>query len=233
MKVLLACEESQAVCKEFRLLGHEAYSCDLQDESGGHPEWHIKGDALEVARSQNWDLVISFPPCTHLAVSGARWFERKRLSGEQEIGIKFFLEMWRLSNCTENPIGIMNSQDYLKKWFPDIFNYAISIGYPFKPTQVIQPYYFGDSAQKTTCLWLKGLKPLYHNSAPNLFDLEVSHVSKGEFYQWVDKKTKKIKRQPKWYAEAFMFSKEPGKERSKTFAGIAKAMAKQWAPIIK
>ena len=109
----------------------------------------------------------------------------------------------------ENPVGIMSK----------IYR---------KPDQIIQPYYFGDMAQKTTCLWLKNIPKLYHNSEPNLFDDLVTHTSKGEFYEWVDKKTGKKKRQPKWYAEAFMYEKEHGKERSKTFPGIAKAMAEQW-----
>jgi hypothetical protein len=98
-----------------------------------------------------------------------------------------------------------------------------------KPDQVIQPYYFGDEFQKTTCLWLKNVPKLFHNSAPNLFNEPITHVGKGEFFQWTDKKTRKQKRQPKWYADAFMYNKELiGKMRSKTFPGIAKAMATQW-----
>lgn len=211
MKILLACEESQAVCKEFRLRGHEAYSCDIQECSGGHPEWHFKQDVFEVIE-MGWDMMIAFPPCTHLAVSGAAHFEKKRQDGRQQEGIYFFM---RIVNAPieriaiENPVGIMSK----------IYR---------KPDQVIHPYYFGDEAQKTTCLWLKNLPKLYHNEKPNLFDQDITHVGKGEFYEWVDKKTGKTKRQPKWYAEAFMHSKEHGKERSKTFPGIAKAMATQW-----
>jgi hypothetical protein len=111
----------------------------------------------------------------------------------------------------ENPIGVMS-----KIYKP--------------PTQKIQPYYFGDEAQKTTCLWLKNLPPLYHNSAPNLFDDEITHVSKGEMFEWVDGKTGKLKRQPKWYADAFKLNpEERSKVRSKTFPGIAEAMANQWS----
>ena len=215
MRVLIACEESQAVCKEFRKLGHEAFSCDIQECSGGHPEWHYQQDVFEVI-DMGWDMMIAFPPCTHLAVSGAAWFEEKRKDGRQQQGIDFFMKIvnapiQRIS--VENPVGIMNK----------IYR---------KPDQVIQPYYFGDEFQKTTCLWLKNLPPLYHNATPNLFDDVVTHTNKGEFFEWVDKKTGKKKKQPKWYADAFMYNKELiGKLRSKTFPGIAKAMAEQWGKL--
>jgi len=215
MKVLLACEESQAVCIEFRKLGIEAFSCDIQDCSGGHPEWHFKQDVFEVI-NMGWYLMIAFPPCTHLAVSGAAHFAKKRADGRQKEGVDFFL---KIANAPieriaiENPVGIMSN-------------------YFRKPDQIIQPYFFGDQAQKTTCLWLKNLPPLYHNSAPNLFDQEITHVGKGEFFEWVDKKTGKIKRQPMWFANAFFNGNDHGKERSKTFPGIAKAMAKQWGEYI-
>lgn len=213
MKILIACEESQAVCIEFRKLGFEAFSCDIQDCSGGHPEWHIKDDILKVM-NDNWDCMISFPPCTHLAVSGAAWFEQKRKDGRQQQGIDFFMQIVNSPikyKAIENPVGIM-SKLYRK------------------PDQVIQPYYFGDEAQKTTCLWLFNLPPLYHNEKPNLFDDNVTHCYKGDMYEWVDGKTGKIKRQPLWYAEAFLKkgTKNIGFERSKTFPGIAKAMANQW-----
>ena len=213
MRVLLACEESQAVCIEFRKLGHEAFSCDIQECSGGHPEWHFKQDVFEVI-DMGWDLMIAFPPCTHLAVSGAAWFAKKRADGRQQEGIDFFLKIANApidKIAIENPVGIMS-------------------GLYRKPSQVIQPYFFGDQAQKTTCLWLKNLPPLYHNSAPNLFDSNVTHVYKGDMYEWIDGKTGKKKRQPMWYAEAFLKrgTKNIGFERSKTFPGIAKAMAQQW-----
>jgi site-specific DNA-cytosine methylase len=214
MKILLACEESQAVCKQMRKRGHEAFSCDILPCSGGHPEWHIQGDVLEVI-TQDWDMMIAFPPCTHLAVSGAAWFEQKRKDGRQQQAIDFFMKLVNApidKIAIENPVGIMSK----------IYR---------KPDQVIQPYFFGDPHQKTTCLWLKNLPPLYHNAKPNLFDSVVTHVEKGEFYEWVDKKTGKKKKQPMWYAEAFIMhdkTGERGKIRSKTFPGIARAIASQW-----
>jgi hypothetical protein len=214
MKVLIACEESQAVCKEFRNKGFEAYSCDIQDCSGNHPEWHIKDDVLKVI-TEKWDVMIAFPPCTHLAVSGAAWFEQKKKDGRQQQGIDFFMSIINAPIkhiAVENPIGIMSK----------IYR---------KPDQIIQPYYFGDKAQKSTCLWLKNLPLLYHNDKPNLFDNNITHTDKGEFYEWIDSKTGKIKKQPLWYANAFINKKDKnsvGFERSKTFPGIAKAMADQW-----
>lgn len=216
MKVLLACEESQAVCIEFRKLGHEAFSCDILPCSGGHPEWHIQEDVLQVIERENWDMMIAFPPCTHLTVSGAAWFEQKRKDGRQQSGIDFFMKIVNApieKIAVENPIGIMSK----------IFR---------KPDQIIQPYFFGDEFQKTTCLWLKNLPKLYHNDRPNLFDNKITHVSKGEFYEFTSKKGVK-KRQPMWFAEARGFNgkkqtEDSGKIRSKTFPGIAKAMAQQW-----
>lgn len=214
MKVLIACEESQAVCIEFRKLGIEAFSCDIQECSGGYPEWHIKGDVLEQL-DKGWNMMIAFPPCTHLAVSGAAWFEQKRKDGRQQEGIDFFM---KIANAPidriaiENPIGIMSK----------IYR---------KPDQVIQPYYFGDEFQKTTCLWLKNLPKLFHNSAPNLFNDPITHVGKGEFCTWVDGKTGKIKQKSIFMERGFKHH-ERGKARSKTFPGIAKAMAEQWGKLI-
>lgn len=218
MRVLLACEESQAVCIEFRKLGHEAFSCDIQECSGGHPEWHYKEDVFEVIE-KGWDLMIAFPPCTHLAVSGAPHFEQKRKDGRQQEGIDFFMKMVNApidKIAIENPIGIMSNTYKL-------------------PNQIIQPYFFGDPFQKSTCLWLKNLPNLYHNSIPNLFGDEITHSNKNEleYFEWIDKKGNK-KRQPMWYYEAFKNAKtkeERSKLRSKTFPGIAKAMAKQWGKI--
>ena len=112
MKVLVACEESQTVCKAFRELGHEAYSCDIQPCSGGHPEWHIQEDLLSGVMCRYWDMMIAFPPCTDLAVSGAKWFKQKQEDGRQQKSIEFFM---RIANCNkiskraiENPIGIMS-----------------------------------------------------------------------------------------------------------------------------
>jgi hypothetical protein len=215
MRILIACEESQAVCKEFRKLGHESYSCDILDCSGGHPEWHIKDDVIKVI-NDSWDMMIAFPPCTHLAVSGARHFEQKRKDGRQKQGIDFFMAMINApinKIAVENPIGIMSN----------IYK---------KPTQIIQPYYFGDPFQKTTCLWLKNLPPLFYNLTPNLFDQTITATKdKGEMIYWIDKKSGKRKSQAKWYYDALINAKskeERSTIRSKTFPGIAKAMAEQW-----
>ena len=229
MKILVACEESQAVTIELRKLGHEAYSCDIEPCSGGHPEWHIQDDVLPLlngfcmfatmdgsthATSDRWDMIIAFPPCTDLCVSGAAWFEKKRENGSQRKSIEFFMQFVN-ADCDmiaiENPVGII-SGDYIKKWFPDL---AEKYNLPLKPTQKIQPYEHGDEAQKTTCLWLKGL--------PEIKPTNI--VGKGEFIQHKSGKTK-----PKWFADAFKLSPtERAKARSKTFPGIARAMAEQWA----
>lgn len=209
-KILIGCEESQAVTIEFRKLGFEAYSCDILDQSGGYPEWHIKDSIFNVI-NDNWDLLIAFPPCTDLAVSGARHFERKRLNGSQDKSINFFMDIINApidKIAVENPVGIMSK----------IYK---------KPDQIIQPYYFGDPFQKTTCLWLKNLPLLYHNKDVNLFDKVITHTDKGEFFEWIDKKTNKKKRQPMWFYNA-LNNKNTGHIRSKTFNGIAKAMANQW-----
>lgn len=220
INILVACEESQAVTIELRKLGIKAFSCDIQDCSGGHSEWHLKCDLFDVMYDSKWDAMIAFPPCTHLAVSGAAHFAKKREDGRQQQGIDFFMQVANAPIehiAIENPIGIMS-----KIWR--------------KPDQIIQPYYFGDEAQKTTCLWLKNLPLLYHNAAPNLFDTEVTHVSKGDFYEYTDKKTGKIKRQAQWFADAFLKHGHDSdlrqKLRSKTFNGIAKAMATQWGNYI-
>lgn len=234
MKVLVACEESQTVCKAFRDLGHEAYSCDIIEPSGGHPEWHIKGDVLPLLNGNcsfvtmdtikhtidnKWDMIIAFPPCTHLAVSGASWFERKRKDGRQREGIEFFCKFLK-ADCErvviENPIGII-SGDYIPKWFPDL---AKKHSLPQKPTQIIHPWMFGDNYSKSTCLWIKGLEKL----TPL-----VTEQPELEWFEWIDKKTGKKKRQPKWFADAWKLSpEERAKVRSRTFPGIAKAMASAW-----
>jgi len=197
MKILIACEESQAVTIEFRKKGHEAYSCDIEPCSGGHPEWHLQQDVTALLE-QDWDMIIAFPPCTHLAVSGAAWFEQKRKDGRQKQGIEFFM-LFANAGCSrvaiENPIGIMSTV-----WR--------------KPNQIIQPYQFGDPFEKRTCLWLKGL--------PELINTDEVEPAEREIY-------KSGKSMPKWYADAWKFPpKERAKVRSKTFPGIAKAMAEQW-----
>lgn len=212
MKVLLACEESQAVCEQFRKLGHEAFSTDLLECSGLHPEWHIQGDVLDVIHD-DWDLMIAFPPCTHLAVSGARHFEKKIKDGRQQAGIDFFMKMIEAPIpliAVENPIGIMST-----RYGP--------------PNQIIHPYHFGDPYSKATCLWLKGLSPLRYNPKKELnaqpelaFPADKTlptEVEKGEFVTFSSGK-----RMAKWYNEA----SGNGHLRSKTFPGIAQAMASQW-----
>lgn len=234
MKILVACEESQAVTIELRKLGHEAYSCDIIQCSGGHPEWHITQDVLplldgnctfktvdgtEHSINGKWDMIIAFPPCTHLCNSGARHFELKRADGRQAEGIEFFCK-FLTADCDriaiENPVGII-SGDYIPKYFPDL---ATKYGLPIKPTQIIHPWMFGDNHAKSTCLWLKGLPMLVP---------EVTEQPELEYFEWVESKTGKVKRQPKWYAEAFKLPPaERAKVRSKTFPGIAKAMATTW-----
>jgi site-specific DNA-cytosine methylase len=198
MKVLIACEESQAVCKEFRAIGHEAYSCDVLDPSGGKPEWHIKDDVRNVLK-EPWDMVIAFPPCTDLASSGAAWFEAKRKDGRQQASIDFFLLFTQLDSpkvVIENPVGIMST------------NYR-------KPDQIIQPWMFGDAFEKRTCLWLKGVEAL-----------KPTQVVKPE----PRKAYQSGRTMPAWYADAWSKPKaERSKIRSKTFPGIARAMADQWA----
>lgn len=241
MKVLVACEESQRVCTAFRERGHEAYSCDLVECSGGHPEWHIKGDVLPLLNREDngnngwhdiyfttmdnqehcvekWDMIIAFPPCTHLAVSGARHFERKRADGRQREGIEFFCQ-FLTADCDriaiENPVGIIGG-DYILKYFPDL---AEKYGLPRKPTQIIQPYEFGDRARKSTCLWLRGLPALTPTNVVDCGEivgkgfsvgasLDMARDENGKIISWNDPRTAKI--------------------RSKTFPGIAKAMAEQW-----
>ena len=205
MNILVACEFSQVVTKAFRDRGHEAYSCDLLPTEG-NDDWHIQADVFdvidrhrEIARldvdrdiPKNWDMMIAFPPCTHLAVSGAKHFAQKRLDGRQQEGIDFFM-LFANSDiprvAIENPVGIMSTL-----WR--------------KPDQIIHPWQFGDEFEKTTCLWLKGLPVL----------LPTSIVSKGEFVT-----TPSGKKLPKWYSD-----NKSAKNRSRTFRGIADAMASQW-----
>lgn len=233
MKILVACEESQAVTSELRKLGHEAYSCDIIEQSGGHPEWHIQEDVLPLLNGncmfkttdnvvhnveEKWDMIIAFPPCTHLAVSGAMHFEKKRKDGRQRDAIEFFMKFLN-ADCDkiaiENPIGII-SGDYISKWFPDLQE---KYNFPIKPSQIIQPWMFGDNQPKSTCLWIKGMKDLVPL---------VTEEPEMEYIEWVSKKGVK-KRQAKWFYDALKLSPtERAKVRSKTFNGIAENMAKQW-----
>lgn len=242
MNVLIACEESQAVCTEFRKRGHRAFSCDLQECSGGHPEWHIQGDCLPLldgrctfitadghthTQADRWDLIIAHPPCTDLAVSGAAWFERKRAEGSQRESVLFFCNFLEI-DCDkvaiENPVGII-SGDYVREWFPDI---AERYGLPLKPTQTIQPYMFGHRAKKTTCLWIKGLDPLCPTELVDPGEFYVSpqgrRFSKGSFADCARDENGKV---IPWN------DPRTGKMRSKTFQGIARAMAEQWGDGIR
>ena len=219
-KVLIACEESQTVCKAFREKGHEAYSCDIQECSGGHPEWHIMQDVIPILNGNcefktldgikhkiygKWDIIIAHPPCTYLTVTGNRWFnvERygekalKRIANREEAAV-FFMNIAN-ANCAkiviENPVGYMST-------------------YWRKPNQIIQPYMFGDAFEKKTCLWLKGVEPLK----------TTNEVTRPERKKFASGKT-----MPKWYADLWHLSaEERAKARSKTFPGIANAMAEQW-----
>ena len=208
MKVLVACEESQRVCMAFRKRGHEAYSCDILDCSGGHPEWHIKDDVLKHL-DEGWDLIIAHPPCTYLTVTGNRWFNVEKYGDkaikrieEREEAVKFFMEFVN-SPCEkiaiENPVGYM------------------STAYR-KPDQIIQPYQFGHPERKATCLWLKGLPQLVPT---NIVEPEIIKHKTG-------------KTDSRWHFETLKLPrKQRSIERSKTFDGIAEAMAEQWGTIDK
>lgn len=207
MRVLVACEESQAVTIELRKLGHEAYSCDVEPCSGGHPEWHIQQDVLPLINGNcnfyavdgtyheivgRWDMLIAFPPCTHLCVSGARWFkEGVKPLYLQDQGAEFFMRFVN-SNCPriaiENPVGVMSTR------------YR-------KPDQIINPYQFGHPEQKKTCLWIKGL--------PLLIDTD-------NVYAYMMTLPVKQRTRIHWLGS------NHSKERSKTYPGIARAMAEQW-----
>lgn len=196
MKILVACEESQAVTIELRKLGHEAFSCDVLECSGGHPEWHLMQDVTELLKEE-WDMIIAFPPCTFLTVSANKWYkdQPERESGAlvgqkrreaREDAVKFFM-LFANADCSkvaiENPIGVISS-----RWR--------------KPNQVVQPWMFGHGETKATCLWLKGLTELKPTDS-------------------VEGREQKLHLLPP--------TKDRAALRSKTFPGIAKAMADQWA----
>ncbi len=204
MKVLIACEESQRVCISFRERGHEAYSCDLQSCSGGHPEWHIQKDVTSLL-NENWDIIIAHPPCTYLTVAcnrsfdtgkyGKQAWERMRLRNES---IAFFYK-FVTANCKkiaiENPVGIMSTA----------FR---------KPDQIVQPYQFGDPYEKRTCFWLKGL--------PKLIPTKIVEPEPRRIFASSNS-------MPEWYCKLVNLPQDiRSKERSKTFWGIARAMAEQW-----
>jgi site-specific DNA-cytosine methylase len=211
MKILVACEESQAVTIELRKLGHEAYSCDIEPCSGGHPEWHLQQDVIPLLK-EKWDVIIAFPPCTYLTNAGTRHFSRRinpdwKVDAREKLreeAFEFFM-LFANADCDkiaiENPVGYVNS------------HYR-------KPDQIIHPYYFGDNAQKRTCLWLKGLPKL--ESTNMLPKPEPQYMCQGEL----------SKGKPIGWREGIKGTtggqKGRAKARSKTFPGIAKAMAEQW-----
>ena len=221
MKGLVACEESQTVCKAFRERGHEAYSCDIQEPSGGHPEWHICGDVLPLLNGNcdvttmdgvkhriegKWDLIIAHPPCTYLTLAGNKWFTPEfadRLSKskkQRKEAVDFFMAITN-ADCDriaiENPVGVMSSQ-----WR--------------KPDQYIEPYMFGDPEKKKTGLWLKGLSLLKPTS---IVEPVIIHCKSGA-------------NEPRWHMETMKLPpNERAKARSKTFPGIAAAMAEQWGGV--
>lgn len=220
MKILVACEESQRVCKAFREKGHEAYSCDIEPCSGGHPEWHVMGDVLPLLNGHceietmdgkkhriegQWDMILAFPPCTYLTVTGNRWFSEKRYGTKaverrklRKDAILFFMEFTN-ANCekiaVENPIGCMST------------SYR-------KPDCIIQPWWFGEPQRKSTCLWLKGLPVL---KKTNPVEPEIIKAKNGKSTDCA------------WHFNTINLPpKERAKTRSKTFEGIAKTMAEQW-----
>jgi hypothetical protein len=219
MRVLIACEESQATTKAFRKLGHEAFSCDLLPCSGGHLEWHFQCDIFEVIE-QGWDLMIAHPPCTYLAGSGVQWlsnpqdrdlpFEDRRPHPKYPNRRKDMLDSVEFVKALynspieriaiENPVGLLSS-----RWM--------------KPNQIVQPYMFGDEATKSTCLWLKNLPLL----------VPTNIVGKGDRTFFASGKS-----HPKWYADALKNAKTKEERqtlRSKTFEGMAAAFAEQWGTL--
>ena len=223
MKVLVACEESQEVCKAFRELGHEAYSCDIQEPSGGHPEWHILGDALEAVKGGSvitmdgqghevgkWDLLIAHPPCTYLTVTGNRWFNTGRYGEKavrrlqlREEAAAFFMAFVYADVCkivVENLVGYISTRCVSRDCMS-------------------QPYEVGHHARKNTCLGLKGLPALRPTNIVDAGDILPGGFSVGASADSAKDETGKILR---WN------DPRTAKARSKTFPGIAKAMAEQW-----
>lgn len=217
LNVLIGCEESQTVTMKFRDLGHLAFSNDLKNCSGGYEEYHLQMDVYDAISLKQWDFIGLHPVCTKMTLSGNRHYAPGKEKNKERIdSVEWTIKLWdhACKNCNhvymENPMGAMNGDLRLPK------------------PQIIQPYYFGDEYQKTTCLWLKGLPYLYHNEKPNLFDENVTHVGKGEM--WVAKSGKVM---PKWFADTPSTNNEENRSiRSKTFPGIAKAMAEQWSEYI-
>jgi hypothetical protein len=208
-RFLVGFERSGKVRDALRKSGHEAVSCDLQDTISPGP--HYKGSVFDIM-GDGWDCGIFHPPCTHLAVSGAAWFEAKRKDGRQQQGIDLFMRVVKEATdkipkwAIENPVGIMSRL--------------------YRPyDQLIQPWMFGDPFQKATCLWLHNLQPLFHWEGESLFNFTHTHTHHGEFTEWTDK-TGRNKKQATWSANAKKADRS--NIRSQTFPGIAAAMAEQW-----
>lgn len=231
INILVGCEESQAVCKAFRTRGFNAFSCDILPCSGAHPEWHIQVDVLTVIKGgifttqsgdiviiYNWHAGIFFPPCTHIAQVGGRWFNRKRLDGSQREALLFFTKIASARikyTAIENPKGILSSKTYIPLWFPELFKQMKLVDLPRRPDQVIQPYYFGHDKKKETGLWLHNLQKLIHT---NLITPEpaLGHITRKGAYRTGSKRT------------ITWLDKVSAKKKAKTFPGIAEAMAQQW-----
>ena len=211
--ILIGCEESQTVCKAFREAGHEAYSCDIQDCSGGKPEWHIRGDLIDVLRELKPKMIIAHPPCTYFANAGLHYLKTKPERQDQlNKMFDFIIKIWTENSqfiAIENPTGWLNTN-----WM--------------KPTQIIQPYYFGDRELKTTCLWLKNLPPLNYRYANDLFGQKTA-TEKPLPNGYCIRKTGKYAGSKYNY---YFRQGKSAKQRSKTFPGIAKAMAEQWGPLL-
>ena len=227
INILVACEESQRVCQAFRDKGFSAFSCDILPSGGGFPQWHIQGDVVPLLNGNcefetedgtrhiltgKWDAIIAFPPCTHLATSGGLYFEQKRADGRQRQAIEFF-GMILNADCNniliENPVGIMGGK-YIKKYFPDLCEqYGLSV----KPSQIIQPWMFGDDYTKTTCVWIKGFPKLipYVTEKPEDCPSYANIVLHDENGKAIGFHTDLCKRL-----------------RSKTFLGIANAISDQY-----
>jgi site-specific DNA-cytosine methylase len=192
MRILIACEYSAVVRDAFRALGHDAWSCDIEPTEGD-PRWHITGDALEAAYGRPWDVMVAFPPCTHLSKAGARWWPAKQADGRQAAAAQFVYDLWAAPIervAIENPVGWLNT------------NWQTA-------TQTVQPFEHGDPWRKTTCLWLRGLPRLVPTAVVEPLGL------------WVDGDGKRSEAKPGGR------HRNP-RERSRTFAGIARAMATQW-----
>lgn len=204
MRVLIACEWSGRVRDAFIRKGHDAMSCDLLDTAVPGP--HYKGDVRDILYDR-WDMVVSFPPCTHLASSGAAWFEEKRKDGRQQEAIDFFMLFTDLPDCSrvaiENPVGIM-SRLYRK------------------PDQIIQPWWFGHPRTKKTCLWLKGLPLLVPTC---MVEPEFQMNRDGTVFK--DRKGKRYS--PDHYNMPFSRDPERARLRGQTYQGVAEAMAEQWS----